>query len=732
MSQDPHNLSPANMARDLGLARLSLGRQVADESIERVFSIAAKETVPARLLRVGGPSRFRADVIACIRAKESCTTPGYSLLLDERIPEIEFLLAHPYSDTFLARMDAEEKNAWDIWRVRDEVLEFARALLRASDHRVRNGLAPITVAFHRAELIWNLAIAEGVYTVARAYHGPTTGHGKEVADLHLQTGATSRLAESFMSYYLSIRNDSRTFVLQSEDDLRSLGTWASLFKGNAILTPSDSNPEHVEKSCLLEPCQSAEKTWLSSRPTGRYFHPVALARSKNRKTPWLGETLCLHRVKGPTASEFLSHLQKTAVTHRIPVDTTATIAGCVVLQACRALREFRDTAREPAQSGSKMRSYPWKRNLTFALDEVARFVTFPAKNWRELRTEAQRLGAVLRERSKTPFRDAHLKNRIVALDESVLDDEGAGLCTWISETRTEDRYKVLRDSTYDIDFETGRSLVTEWDDPLHILCFDGHGLGLSPAGPDLLAHVARWWRAPQSKDDAETMWLTLMARALREYCRRLWYDHVMPHAYSGRYGLEDRDHFLGLAVLGATNVDGYSHILDFLEECESRGDALWYRARRKDSEKPVAPRFPLDILTYTKPSVFISYSGYDESFANYLVRELKRHGIRVWIARDNIEPGDPIAAKIDEGLANASVMIAIVSSSSVASTWCKEEWMAALTRAIEDKSKVVIPALLEKCDPGPLLGQRSYVDFTSKDLYDDGLSRILEKILLVG
>lgn len=128
-----------------------------------------------------------------------------------------------------------------------------------------------------------------------------------------------------------------------------------------------------------------------------------------------------------------------------------------------------------------------------------------------------------------------------------------------------------------------------------------------------------------------------------------------------------------------------------------------------------------------KPDAFISYSTVDEQFATNLSSDLQKRGVKVWIGRFELLPGDSLFFKIGEGIAQSQVFIIVLSPRSVASRWCQMELANAIALEKERDGVFVIPALYESCEIPTLIKDKVYGDMRS-DKYDASLARIVEMI----
>lgn len=102
--------------------------------------------------------------------------------------------------------------------------------------------------------------------------------------------------------------------------------------------------------------------------------------------------------------------------------------------------------------------------------------------------------------------------------------------------------------------------------------------------------------------------------------------------------------------------------------------------------------------------VFLSHSTADKPAVEELARRLARKGIRAWLDKWHLIPGDPWQPAIEKALANSETCAVFVGPSGFG-PWQNEEMRAAIARRVGDKNKRfrVIPVLL----PGAKRGKRS-------------------------
>lgn len=125
-------------------------------------------------------------------------------------------------------------------------------------------------------------------------------------------------------------------------------------------------------------------------------------------------------------------------------------------------------------------------------------------------------------------------------------------------------------------------------------------------------------------------------------------------------------------------------------------------------------------------SVFISYSTKDSKFVNELSAELVKNRINIWLDKWEMQPGDSLIDKIQDGLTDSSFLLVVLSENSVQSEWCKKELNSGLMREIKEKKVVVIPILLDDCDVPVFLQEKVYADF--RDKFETGFQELIRPL----
>lgn len=101
----------------------------------------------------------------------------------------------------------------------------------------------------------------------------------------------------------------------------------------------------------------------------------------------------------------------------------------------------------------------------------------------------------------------------------------------------------------------------------------------------------------------------------------------------------------------------------------------------------------------SKKNIFISHSGLDHPFVIELAKRLKQDaenfGFDIWIDDREIEVGDSITRKINDGLKDSSFFVVILSVNSINSDWVKKEIDSTLMRQMTTKDIKILPILLD-------------------------------------
>lgn len=123
--------------------------------------------------------------------------------------------------------------------------------------------------------------------------------------------------------------------------------------------------------------------------------------------------------------------------------------------------------------------------------------------------------------------------------------------------------------------------------------------------------------------------------------------------------------------------------------------------------------------------VFISYSIVDQKFVDRLCSELEVRGVDVWRDSKDIQVGDSIVAKIEEGIEKSQYFCLVLSEASVRHPWILREYRTALNRQLATNGKAIriLPLRIDDCQMPELLRDIKYANFSRSFL--EGLDSLL-------
>lgn len=125
------------------------------------------------------------------------------------------------------------------------------------------------------------------------------------------------------------------------------------------------------------------------------------------------------------------------------------------------------------------------------------------------------------------------------------------------------------------------------------------------------------------------------------------------------------------------------------------------------------------------PKVFLSFGWEDHQLAGTIAKELMNNGIDTWWAEWEIQSGDSLRQRIDEGLGTCTHFVVLLSKESIEKPWVKQEMDAGLVRMLDEKCQFIpLRHQLSHIDLPPLLSGRY-----SPEIKDDGnLSQLINDI----
>ena len=95
--------------------------------------------------------------------------------------------------------------------------------------------------------------------------------------------------------------------------------------------------------------------------------------------------------------------------------------------------------------------------------------------------------------------------------------------------------------------------------------------------------------------------------------------------------------------------------------------------------------------------VFISHSSHDKPFVRNLAASLLAEGIPVWLDSWELDVGDPLLTRIEDGIKGSSLFVVVVSRKSIESGWVERELRTALKQESKTGRKFVFPIKVDEC-----------------------------------
>ncbi|HEX4963368.1 MAG TPA: toll/interleukin-1 receptor domain-containing protein [Thermoanaerobaculia bacterium] len=124
--------------------------------------------------------------------------------------------------------------------------------------------------------------------------------------------------------------------------------------------------------------------------------------------------------------------------------------------------------------------------------------------------------------------------------------------------------------------------------------------------------------------------------------------------------------------------------------------------------------------------LFLSHASEDGEFAERLARDLAGRGIPVWLDRWDIEVGESLLRRLEEGIAGSRWLGVVLSPDSITSPWVRVELDIALPLEIVGEGITVLPILLRPCEVPLALRHKRWADFTVS--YATGLAGVLRSL----
>jgi 5'-deoxynucleotidase YfbR-like HD superfamily hydrolase len=124
--------------------------------------------------------------------------------------------------------------------------------------------------------------------------------------------------------------------------------------------------------------------------------------------------------------------------------------------------------------------------------------------------------------------------------------------------------------------------------------------------------------------------------------------------------------------------------------------------------------------------IFLSYSRKDMEAVKKLARDIQDAGIDVWVDFLEIEVGELIPKRIQEGLTESDHIGIWITRNSMGSSWVEQEWLTKFHAEMGERKVVVLPLLAEEVELPAFLLHKRFADFTSS--YKSGLAQLLKAL----
>ena len=132
------------------------------------------------------------------------------------------------------------------------------------------------------------------------------------------------------------------------------------------------------------------------------------------------------------------------------------------------------------------------------------------------------------------------------------------------------------------------------------------------------------------------------------------------------------------------------------------------------------------IAETTMANVFISHRRNADKEAKHLAEDIASAGHQVWLDDWDLNLGDSIIERLNEGLEGAAYVVVCYSASGVMSPWMSREWMSALARQLEGNDVKILPVMLTGGQPPAILADVKYADLRKN--WGQGVSELLRTI----
>lgn len=127
--------------------------------------------------------------------------------------------------------------------------------------------------------------------------------------------------------------------------------------------------------------------------------------------------------------------------------------------------------------------------------------------------------------------------------------------------------------------------------------------------------------------------------------------------------------------------------------------------------------------------IFLSHTADDKPFVRRLAQALKENGVeQVWVDEAEIQIGDSLIAKIQDGIQKSEYFGIVLSPRSITSSWVHHELEQAMMIEVQKMSVKVLPLLYETCNLPGFLSGKFYADFKTEESFNASLEKLLRRL----
>jgi hypothetical protein len=126
--------------------------------------------------------------------------------------------------------------------------------------------------------------------------------------------------------------------------------------------------------------------------------------------------------------------------------------------------------------------------------------------------------------------------------------------------------------------------------------------------------------------------------------------------------------------------------------------------------------------------IFISYTGADRAWAEWIARQLQDAGYAVLFQARDFNPTASFMAQMQQALTQAACTLAVLSPGYLSSRYCEAEWLAVLTPDPANREGRLLVVRVADCSAAGMLAPIAFADLVNKDNEADARRCLLEAV----